>query len=95
MARRRGLGDRERMFNAALGAQIRGARQRRCEGMRDLAKRLGVSVMTLQRWESGEYGAPIYMVLKIASLYRVPLADLVGPCTKTSNHRQLEMEQAG
>ena len=47
------------------GRRIRTARQYRGEGLRECARRLGVSAATLSAWETGDEAAPAGTVEKI------------------------------
>lgn len=80
MAKRKS--DRERMFVVAVGATVAKTRARCGIQQRELAARVGIKQGTLSNYEHGYNAFPLYMLLRVAALLKVPLAELVGPAVQ-------------
>lgn len=62
---------------AALGQQLRSARERAGLSREEAAAAVGVGLTSLQRYEEGERRAHADVTGKLADLYRVPVAQLI------------------
>lgn len=74
--------ERERIFSAAVGAQVAVWRNARDLSQATLADRLGINAVTLSCYECGRIAIPLYLLLRCAAVLQVSFADLVGPATK-------------
>lgn len=70
-------GDIDQMLDT-IGPRLRDIRNRRQMRLSDVAERTGVSTSTLSRLESGHRRPTLDLLIPLASIYRVPLDDLVG-----------------
>ena len=69
------------MTDTTLGkvaGRLRALRQRRELTLADLSEQTGISVRTLSRLESGARKPALDLLMRLASVYRVSLDDLVG-----------------
>jgi transcriptional regulator with XRE-family HTH domain len=67
----------ERTHDAAVGAQLRAMRLRYVLKQEELAAALGVKHAAISRWERGERGLSVDMLLTIAERFGVPAAELL------------------
>lgn len=70
--------DDDEAFAVALGASIKAARNRRGLDQEELAKRIGVAVRTMSRYETGERDASLKTVRAIARALDMDAATILG-----------------
>ena len=61
-----------------LGEKIRGYRKKKKITQSELGEKLGISYMTLRRWEIGERQPNLEQIKKIAEILEAPLEDFIG-----------------
>jgi len=76
---------RETRFNEDLGLTVRLRRREQRMSAAILATRLGISKVTLWKYESGQCAMSLFMVLRCASIFGVTLASLAGPALTKGN----------
>lgn len=81
-----------------LGQTIRGQRQARGWSLKKLSNLIGVSIMTLQRIETGKVSPSVELLIEIAYQLGLPVTDFVGDKLRTLVHlknNDLPEEQDG
>ncbi len=68
-----------RRFDAEVGRRIASLREQNGMTRSELAERLMVSRLTLQRYEDGAYAVPAFLLLRICAMMKVPLAAVLAP----------------
>lgn len=69
---------REQQRNRALGARVRELRRSQNITQEHLAKRLGISRRTIQKYEEGSSGLSVAKMEQLATILDVPVTDLLG-----------------
>jgi transcriptional regulator with XRE-family HTH domain len=64
-------------FNAKVGKRVRDLRKRHGHTQEDLAKALGTEARSVSRKEAGANAWPIYELMMVANLYKVPIGSLL------------------
>ena len=62
------IGEIERTFNEALGANIAGKRKQRRMTQQAITVEIGVHRNAIARWEAGTHPVPLWMLLRIADI---------------------------
>lgn len=69
---------REQQRNRALGAKVRDIRRSQNITQEHLAKRLGISRRTIQKYEEGSSGLSVAKMEQLATILDVPVTDILG-----------------
>lgn len=72
-------GTLKQSFDADLGRQLEIRRKRAGFSQTELALEIGTHRNTLMRWEAGETGVPVWMLLRIAYVLRISHLLLLPP----------------
>lgn len=70
----------ESSIAARIGSNIRAERVRVSMTQETLAEHLGVSAITVSKWERGETSPRVNHLAQIASLFRRPIGDFFHTC---------------
>jgi transcriptional regulator with XRE-family HTH domain len=78
----RGRSEKEQAFVTAVGSEVARRRRELNMSQAELARRLGIKQVTMTTYETGRCAFSLYLLLRIANMLKVSLADLIGPAVR-------------